>query len=449
MPVTVKDVFGSNINLDSQDVSGNEQMIQRALPYNSDGQELFKPSNLGYVGIAGNSNANLDAFGRFRVSDAVSLFESQLQYNKQPLFFDESLTGGATSTHLPNESSVRMRCGTASGDKVIRQTFQYFRYQAGKSQLIELTGVMGAKKANVRQRIGYFDDENGLFFEQDENNLKVVRRSFASGTAVDNVVLQSAWNIDKLDGTGASGYTLDMSKTQIFLIDLQWLGVGRVRYGFVIDGMIIYCHESLHANNLTEVYMTTANLPVRYELENTGASASQTDMKHICCSVISEGGFVENLAITQSFSNATTEIPITTRRPVITFRPKSTFNSITNRGLVNPIKFNIYTDASSVLYEIVLNGTLSGGTTTFTSVGDDSITEFNTGATSISGGTILDSGYVGATFAFDGVFSSFIENKLALANNIAGDTTQSISVVCTSLGGSTDTACAVTVKEFY
>ena len=175
-------------------------------------------------------------------------------------------------THSPNDSGVILSGTTASGSTSIRQTFEYYRYQPGRSQQVLMTGVMGAKKTNVRQRIGLFDANNGLFFEQDGTNLKVVRRTKTSGVVVDNAVFQSAWNIDHLDGAGKSGILLDMSKAQIFVIDFEWLGVGRVRFGFNINGITYYCHQIFNANNLTTVYMQTANLPLRYELQNTAAS---------------------------------------------------------------------------------------------------------------------------------------------------------------------------------
>ena len=328
----------------------------KATNYNSSGTEIFTPDQAGYIRIGDGSNPNLDAFGRLRTSNPTALFESQLQYNEAPLFWETALTGGGTATHLPNESAVRLRVTTASGDKVVRQTKQYFRYQSGKSQLVELTGVMGALKTNVRQRIGYFDTNNGLFFEQDGTNLKVVRRTYTSGTPVDNAVNQSSWNIDTLGGNGPSGYTLDTSKAHILVIDLQWLGVGRVRFGFVIDGMLIYCHEILNANNLSTVYMTTANLPVRYEIENTDTTASETDLIQICSSVQSEGGYEDNLGILHSASNGITTVAVTTRVPILTVRPKTTFNSITNRGVVLPLSYGLYATTNASFYEVVANG---------------------------------------------------------------------------------------------
>src|SRR3990167_6002954 len=427
-------------------------LIMGEKPYSS-------PNNLRSFSVDPNGNAlttygdtaTLDAFGRLRISNPVTLFDSQQQYNDNPLTWGTTLTGSGTSTHLPNESSVRMRCTTASGDKVVRQTHKYFRYQSGKSLLLIMTGVMGALKTNTRQRIGYFDANNGIFFEQDGTNLKVVRRTFTSGAAVDNAVNQSSWNIDKMDGTGISGITLDMSKSQIFLIDIEWLGVGRVRMGVVIDGKIYYCHQFLNANNLSLVYMTTANLPLRYELENTGASASTTDLIQICQTVISEGGFELTRGIHHSANNGTTSIAVTTRRAVLTIRPKATFNDIANRGLIVPEDINTLVTTNNALIEIVYNGTL-GGTPSWTSAGSNSIVEYDVAGTTVTGGEIISSYYIAAG---SGNNANVLKSGLAvsvvtaLALNFDGTTQDTFSVVVTSMSGTANITTSVDWFEIY
>ena len=177
------------------------------------------------VSISSNDDASVDGFQRWRVSSPTNVFESILEYNDQPLFWETQLVGGATTNHLSDESSLELTTGTASGDSVIRQTYQYFRYQPGKSQLIFLTGVMGAGKANVTKRMGYLDGYDGLFFEQVDTTLQVVCRN----SQIDNIVTQDNWD-DPMDGSGKSGVILDITKAQIFVIDFQWLGVGRVRF---------------------------------------------------------------------------------------------------------------------------------------------------------------------------------------------------------------------------
>jgi hypothetical protein len=383
----------------------------------------------------------LDAFGRHRVSMPFDVFEVQHQYNTQPLIWDDTVSGTGAITHLPNESSVRLSTGgTASGAKAMRTTKQYFRYKPGKSQLVLMTGNIGALKSNVRQRIGFYNDNNGLFFEQDGTNLKTVVRTYTSGSPVDNTTNQSSWNIDTLDGAGPSGLTLDMSKTQIFVFDFQWLGAGRVRFGFIIDGNLVYCHEANHANSLAVVYMTTANLPMRYDIENTGVAASSTNLTQICDAVISEGG-QETSGLPFSVGNGATIISVTTQRALLSIRRKSTFNSITNTGLVIPQSFEVYSQDVDVYYEII-HGTTLGGSPSYSSVNADSLVEYDVAGTTITGGRVIKSGYVPAGNKGSGAGAGLL-SKLTLSNSDV------LTIAVTSLVGATDCGASINWTEVY
>lgn len=390
---------------------------------------------------------NLDAFDRVRSSTPTTLFDTQFQYGLQPLLWETVATATGTAAHLPAESSVRLRVA-AVGDKIIRQSHRYFRYQPGKSQAVVLTGVMGAIKADTRQRLGYFDDANGLFFEQNGTALRVVQRSSASGAPVDTAISQASWNLDKLNGTGPSQVTLDTSKAQIFWIDLQWLGVGRVRMGFVINGVLVYCHQFLNANALTSVYMTTANLPVRYELEMTGAT-TQTDLIQICQSVISEGGFEIERGLPFAAANGITAISVSTRRPILSIRPKTTFNSITNRGLIIPSDVIATTGTGTVFIEVVYNGTLTGAS--FASVDTNSLTESDVAATTIAGGTIIAAFYASGapTGTRTQATASLLDKLQAITLNFDGTVPDTLSVVCTAFTGSVTVNAALNWKEIY
>jgi hypothetical protein len=233
----------------------------------------------------------LDAFGRLRVSNPLTIFDSKNIMSKNNLF-DESLTGGGTVTYTANKSTVNLNVTQASGDKTIRQSKRVMSYQPGKSLLIFNTFVMNTLTANLKQKVGFFDANNGIFFYADGTTLKIVRRTYTSGAAVDTEISQSSWNGDKLNGTGASGFTLDPTTSNILFIDVEWLGVGSVRVGFVINGQLITAHTFNNANSLTTVYMQTANLPIRYEIEAAAALSSGTyTLQQICSSCISEGGY--------------------------------------------------------------------------------------------------------------------------------------------------------------
>lgn len=266
------------------------------------------------VDISYQDNFNIDAFGRARVSNPETLFDSKNIFDddglaanveNQALLFDNAETSGSgTSTSLRiNEAAQRITVANITAGTRVRQTKQRFNYQPGKSQLIFTTFNFIANDANITKRVGYFDENNGIYFESDGTDLKIVRRTFVSGSPANNEVTQSNWNIDPMDGTGPSLQTLDVTKTQILYIDFEWLGVGRVRVGFVINGLIYYVHEFLNANVLTTVYMSKPNLPVRYEISNDGSGA-ESNLDCICASVQSEGG-QQDLGIVRYASNST------------------------------------------------------------------------------------------------------------------------------------------------
>ena len=329
------------------------------------------------------SKNNFDAFGRLRVSQPFTLFDSQNRYAADPAF-DTSLTGSGTSTFLTNESAVSLAVTTASGDKVVRQTKRYFPYQPGKSLSLLSTFVMAAAKANLRQRVGYFDTNNGLFLQRNGTELSFIIRTYTGGSVDDTrKVVQSSWNGDPLDGSGASGITLDTTKAQILFADFEWLGVGSVRVGFVIDGQYITAHTFDNANEVTSVYMQTATLPLRIEIENTAATASSSSMKQICSTVLSEGGY-EQTSVERVARRATTLTGIgTSFVPLVSIRLAS--DSL--GAVILPKQVRVLPIANGE-YEIALvrNATLTGAsydTTTFASV------DFDVTATAMSGGDIV------------------------------------------------------------
>ena len=332
---------------------------------------------------------NTDAFGRLRVSQPYTLFDSQNRYAADNQF-DVSTTGTGTTTFLPNEAAVKMEVTGAGVGSVLRQSYRSFPYQPGKGLLVLATFVMDSSMSlNLTQRVGYYNDQNGVFFQRVDGVYSFVLRSYVTGS-VSNVrtVNQEDWNGDKLDGTGDSGYTLDPSKAQILWMDFEWLGVGSVRCGFIINGQYIVCHTFNNANEITNVYMTTAILPVRYEIVTTTAAVAAS-MKAICCSVISEGGF-EQTSIDHVARRTTVLGTIgTTFLPVVSIRLASGRTGavvLPNRVQVLP--------TTSQNYEVALikNPTLTGAS--WTAVPSDSNVEYDVSATATTGGTIVQTDYV-------------------------------------------------------
>jgi hypothetical protein len=369
----------------------------------------------GSITVDGTVNANItgtvtttvvdgqqDAFGRLRVSEAFTLGDYKHTYGIDPNFRD-TLTNGGTVTHIANQAAARLATSSNSSSRAIHQTKMYHNYMPGKSQLIKTTINFYAHTANVTKRTGYFDDLNGIYFEQNGAGiLSFVIRTDTSGTASDaRRITQDNWNKDKCDGTGASGFNLDITKTQIVFIDFQWLGVGRVRCGFVHDGQMIVAHEFYNSNNLTTVYLSNPNLPIRCEILNTGVTAGGY-FDQICSTVVSEGGYVES-GIDFSVDSGQTSQSITVANgmyPIVAIRLKNSFRGYPNRVVVRSGNINVYAEeypAYWALYKLDNLSEITLSSPTWTSANADSAVEYSLLATAFTGGDRIDGGLVGTT----------------------------------------------------
>lgn len=339
------------------------------------------------------TGTNLDAFGRLRVSNPLTLFDSSHRYSDNNLWAN-SITGTAAATFNANEGLVNLTVGTASGDQIIRETIKVFSYQPGKSLLVMSTFVFGDPKANLRQRVGYYGAANGIFFERTGSVNYMVERSSVSGVMVDTLVAQSNWNQDKLDGTGPSGLTLDSSKAQILYLDIEWLGLGTVRTGFIINGAFVPAHNFNHANLVTTTYITTASLPLRYEMTNLGATASSSTLKQVCSTVISEGGYQlagVQQAVSTPINSPRTLTTAATLYPVISIKLKST--RLDGIVILTALSILGITNNANYQWQLIASGTTTGGT--WVSAGTNSCVDYNITGTSFATGTgrILASGF--------------------------------------------------------
>lgn len=405
--------------------------------------------NLESIGFK--DSPSLDGFGRLRMSQISTLFDSQAQYSTGPRDWSGTVVGTGAITHLPNESSVQLSTGgTGNGANAIRQTRICWRYQSGKSQQIFQTFLFGAAVANVRRRLGYFDANNGIFLEQTITDLRFVQRTSTSGAPSDaTFAAQADWNKDRLDGTGPSGKTLDITMTQLMFIDLQWLGVGRVRCGFFIDGIPIVAHEFDNGNALTLVYMTTANLPLRGEIENVGVAAGTNTMKMICSSVMSEGGDEAfqrgNL---NSAATGTTEVAVTTRRPIISVRPAALFNGIANRAWYILIETVMQIRTNNLYWEVVFGGALTGPV--WTPAAADSCVEFDITANAIAGGTSVVKGYgITGVGAASGETTAEAAGRFPNSVDSLTGAQGAHTLVGTSMSGVSNVAAAINWREIY
>lgn len=347
--------------------------------------------------IAYRNSPNIDAFGRLRVSNPFTLFDSSHRYSDNGLWSTSTSSSGAAVFNA-DQGLVDLNVTAASGSQVLRETVKVFSYQPGKSLLVLSTFAMSPAKINLRQRIGYFGVANGYYLEQNDSTISLVERTSVSGSLVNTPIIQSNWNVDKMDGTGPSGVILDLTKAQILFMDLEWLGVGTVRIGFVIDGNFCVCHKFQHANIVTTTYITTASLPLRYEITNIGTTSGVSTLKQICSTVLSEGGyelngsqFAINTPIGTSYNLPTKEIYY----PVLAIRLKNTkLDSVT---ILSAMTLLADTTGEKYNWQLRTGETnlVVGGT--WITAGASSTVDYNITGTSVSGGRIISSGFFSST----------------------------------------------------
>lgn len=408
-----------NINIDA----GNVTVLQGTSPWVISGnanidnfpatQEVTQGTDPWVV--SGNVNAtlqgtslvtfapeNTDAFGRLRVSNPFTLYDTQARYYDHNQF-SSSVIGTASVVYNANSSTYELNVSASNGDSILRETVRTFPYQPGKSLLVLNTFCMSTPKLNLRQRVGYFGEDNGIFFEANGTTLNMVIRSSSSGAIVEDRIPQSAWNGDRLNGAGGthnpSGITLDPALVQIFWMDVEWLGVGSVRVGFIINGKFYTCHTFQHANTVstlttdnTTTYMTTASLPVRYEITNTGGTTGPSLMRQVCSTVISEGGYQlsgDPGSVGHNLGSAIVLPNDQSFKPLISIRLKSTNLD----AIVIPTNFSIAPVSQSVFkYRIYKKAVTAGGT--WTAFVSDSSVEYNLNPTSVSSGVIADEAFI-------------------------------------------------------
>lgn len=400
------------------------------------------------VGIK--DGANLDAFSRLRVSNPLILHNSQLTYDLAPVIYEQITNGtGATIAHdSTNRMATMTFSSTPTGGSSYMQSYEYLPYQPGRSQLIFVTFNMLSAVANVLKFAGYSDGVNGIEFQL---NGTTKQFKIYSGTLDgDDTAVQSSWNLDKLDGTGPSGITLDISKTQILVIDIQALYVGRVRLGFDIGGEIIYAHEFKHANLATYPYIQTANLPVRCGMTCTGTVS--TTMNFICSAVISEGGSEDINVYGYTFQQDSGLVSVDTGGThMLSLRPRTTFNGITNRTRVAFIDVEVFNAGNQAVQWQLCLGQAITGTTTYTNVNTSySSSEYNTAGTlSGSPAIVIDGGYVPSTGSSNVMVNTAIISRYPITLNAAGTQRAlgTLTLKAISLSGSQNCYASVKFRE--
>ena len=341
----------------------------------------------------------LDAFSRFRTSYPTVLFYDTTQFGLNASKWQTLAAGNGSSSYTAGTATLVITTGgSTTGDRFVRQT-RYYALNQNRAMLIIMTFAMGSTTSNSAANVGYFDDANGIFFRYANSLLYIVQRSSVTGSLVDTVIAQASWNIDPMDGTGPSGLTLVPTKAQILIIDMIY--GGRIRVGFDISGVLYYVHEFLNSNAATQPLLGTASLPGRYEVVNTGAAGGTTTMQTICCSIQSEGGSLVRIGSVFAQSRGATTGPNGSFAPTLCIRARTAIYSgstQTNHGhfYVNSVSLLNTDGTNPVLYEVLLNPTLTGSSFTDYSSAT-SIVQYDVTATGISGGTVIVNGFLPAS----------------------------------------------------
>lgn len=359
-----------------------------------------------------------DAFGRLRVSQPYTLFDSHHRYKQNEKFYS-NVTGNATVTYSSAESTVLLNVTGTSGDGARNESRYVFTYQPGKSLLVLNTFVMAPGTAGLTQRVGYFGSQNGYYLQLDGSSVSFVERSNGVSTGLS----QSLWNGDRLDGTGPSKLVLDLTKAQILFTDIEWLGAGSVRVGFVIQGQFIVCHTFEHANKVTGAYITTACLPVRYEIFTTGPNAAGT-LKQICSTVLSEGGYEPKEQLYCVSGSLSGTVLSGTLIPVCSVKLDSArLDAIVHMKQINVA---VATNNDLAQWRLILNGTLTGATFAGGTGGSTNVL-VDTAASAISGGRVIELGFAQTGAVNTGLDSSVFESQIG-RNSFTG--TSDVLTLC-------------------
>lgn len=425
-------------NVTSEDVDANVQALHVYVKGTSNGNS--NPLMLDGYSI-------MDAFGRLRFSQPVTLFDSKQIYNGVPGLWDDYTINGASITYQTNRASSLLQVSSTIGSRAIRQSKIRTTYQPGKSLLIMETFVMGGQVSGISKKAGYFDDNNGVFFENTGSVNRLVIRSYVNGSANETYANQNTWNIDTFDGLGQSGIDLDLTKAQIFVTDIEWLGVGSVRCGFVIGGSIYYVHKFDHANVIDSVYMSTPNLPARFEIENISSGVGST-LEEICVSISSEAGF-ENKGFSHVADRGISPLLNVNNAqlyPLVSVRIKS--SGIGTQ--IQPQFIDIFCTSSNAnfYWQLIINPTIAGvDGASWTSINNSNAEyDVSRGLTNyVTGGYVLASGYAAQKVA---TLGTVVNGNFLLGSNIDGSTDEIVLAVQKFGGGSDNFVGAITWTEF-
>lgn len=392
--------------------------------------------------VTGDDTFSVDAFFRWRTAPPVTRFDSKQIYDNAPLFWDDAVVsgGGTGSSHSTLNAATTLSVSNTTAGHRLRQTWERFNYQPGKSQLIIWTAADMATTSGNTKRCGLGSQTNGLFFQHSSGVPAFGRRSANDGSP--EIITRDMWT-DPMDGSGKSKINIDFTKMMIFFCDFEWLGAGRVRIGVIIGGTAYVLYEFKHSGLRSNVYMSDPNLPLFYEIINDGSGPADT-FDHICSTVITEGG-TPLLGITRSSNNVITPVSVTTGSYHILdgIRLKSTHLGASvimeNVSLIN-------TGNADFLWGLYLKPTTITGTPTWSNQTDSAVmTAVGNGATA-SGGYMINSAYVKGSSSTGSIVAP-VPSSRNIGSSIAGTPEELFLIARVLSGGATNMLGSINWRE--
>lgn len=420
----------------------------------SDGVDLIKGLFPKTVDAVFNKNSDIvDNKGYLKTTPSLLIFGYHFSQTDHSLWLNTATTGSGTSTLDTAKAAEVMTVTTANNDRVQLETKKVVKYKIGKGHFITISATVGAGKANVTKRWGYYSDTNGWYFSQEGTTNYVVQRSNITGSVVETKIAQANWNLDKLDGTGSSGITWNFENGGVYVVEYTWHGNGLIRFGVQYENSIVYVHQFVQDNAQPYVSIRNPIQPVKCEIVNTGTTASNTSMyiHALSANVYASQEPDSTYRFTASRNISEKSIVDNAYRPLLGIRPKLTFNGRINRILIKPIDYTIYSDSQPVYIRVWLNPTTVTAPS-WTSVGTLSAVEYDISATAVSGGTLIYEDYVAAASSLlggsAGGISSTGINFYSLGLNIDGSTADTLFIEARSLGGGTNCTAVVRWEEY-
>jgi hypothetical protein len=440
-------------------VTGNVTVANFPAVQNVTGNvSVINPVDVNVTNFSSQS-AQIDAFGRQRISNPFTLADYSHVYGEETELLTKTSGANASVSFNNNQAKAILQVGTGANDFTIHQSRMYHHYMPGKSELTFQSFNFTGYRNGTNKRIGLFDDRNGIFFEQSgDGTLSLVLRGDVSGFVSEERIAQNNWNVDKCNGSGPSLFNLDPTKTQLFTADFQWLGVGRVRAGFVHNGESVIAHEFYNSNNKPAVYWSNPNLPVRCEIRNYSSAVGTDTMDQICATVISEGGYNEAGVDFSARNTVARSVTTTSQLPLVAIALKTGYYGKPNRSVVRANMANIFTVTDAITYEVwrlPSTGQIVGGT--WVSANDESVVQYNISATSVNftSGMLVDAGYCIAGGQGAGKFSA--QSQIAalssakrgyISQNIDSTNSNVFVIVGSGIGaGASDTFASLQWRE--